>query len=465
MTNRIWLDVEDIFEYAAFNARPTGIQRLQIELCRALVAADPTGERIGFIRHDPARQSFRSVAWRQVQALFDTLQHQPEPSRPPTRAAAEMETSNALKRRLYRLPAPIRQPLLQGLVEQRAAVRSFAQVLRASVRSSRSQRSPAPLAADNDATRVEFANAAQRGDVVLVLGAIWYHPDYAGLIRTACAAHGLRFAVLVYDIIPLRRPEWCEQRHSRSFRAWFTAMIGHADQVFSISRASATDIERYVAEHALDLRRPVTVLPLGTGFTPDGETPDTTRAPPSGLPKFGSYALIVSTIEARKNHALLFRVWRRLLDDLPREQVPTLVFAGRVGWMVADLMTALRNCDFLDGKIVHLPDTSDAELGQLYRGCLFTVFPSFYEGWGLPVSESLGFGRPCFISRATALPEAGGTLARYFDPDNATEAYAVIRDALARPEALAAWQEQVTRDFRPIPWSRTAEIVLRVLLP
>ncbi len=148
---------------------------------------------------------------------------------------------------------------------------------------------------------------------------------------------------------------------------------------------------------------------------------------------------------------------------MPRERVPTLVFAGRVGWMVADLMQQLRNSNFLGGKIMLVEDPTDAELERLYQGCRFTLFPSFHEGWGLPVTESLSFGRPCIISNATSLPEAGGALARYFDPDNATEATAIIRDVLLHPETIPAWQERVAREFRPVSWRETAETVLRVL--
>ena len=73
--------------------------------------------------------------------------------------------------------------------------------------------------------------------------------------------------------------------------------------------------------------------------------------------------LIVSTIEARKNHALLFAVWRRLLEDMPAATVPTLVFAGRVGWLVSDFMQQLRNSNFLDGKIVHIESPTDPRAG------------------------------------------------------------------------------------------------------
>lgn len=145
---------------------------------------------------------------------------------------------------------------------------------------------------------------------------------------------------------------------------------------------------------------------------------------------------------------------------MPAHEVPTLIFAGRVGWMVADLMQQLHNTNYLDGKIRLIRDPSDLELTTLYQGCLFTLFPSFYEGWGLPVSESLAFGKPCIISCAASLPEAGGELARYFDPDNASDAMRVIRQTLDDRPGLAAWQARVKQQFLPVPWEHSARAVL-----
>src|SRR5262249_54844124 len=151
-----------------------------------------------------------------------------------------------------------------------------------------------------------------------------------------------------------------------------------------------------------------------------------------------------------------FKVWRRLLEDMPADAVPTLVFAGRVGWQVSDLMEQLHNSKFLNGKILHIESPTDEELEALYDGCLFTVFPSFYEGWGLPVTESLAFGRPCIVSNATSLPEVGGSLARYIDPDNATDAYRVIRETIQDQTGLREWRDQIRREFRPVQWTATA---------
>jgi glycosyltransferase involved in cell wall biosynthesis len=171
--------------------------------------------------------------------------------------------------------------------------------------------------------------------------------------------------------------------------------------------------------------------------------------------------MFVSTVEARKNHLLLFRVWRRLVEDMSPASVPTLVFVGRVGWLVQDLIQQLDNTAYLDNKICLIQDASDAELVSLYRGCLFTVFPSLYEGWGLPVTESLSFGKPCIVARGSSLPEAGGVLARYFDPESVSDAYAVIRAVIEDPEGLCIWQADVVRSFAPVSWSAAVDVILQ----
>jgi len=398
------------------------------------------------------------VPWTEVAGLFERLTGTPAAARAPAGGIApESERRRLVRRLVYRLPAGLRLRLLVAARAQTAAAAALADLcfyavtrgaalLRRAVR----RRGPAAPTAD-------FAALAKPGDVLAMFGAPWAQPDYAGLVRDARRRFGLRFALLVFDLIPIRRPEWCDRGLVRAFRAWFAATLPMADAVLAISRSTADDVERFAAANGIALAAPVAVIPIGTGF---GATPPsvTARTPPAG-----SYELFVSTIEARKNHLLLFRVWRRLLDEMPRAAVPTLVFAGRVGWLVEDLMQQLANTDFLDGGIRLVEDPSDAELAGLYRGCRFTVFPSLYEGWGLPVTESFAFGKPCIAARGSSLPEAGGGLARYFDPESVSDAYGVIRAAIEDPEGFRAWEAEVVRGFVPVPWRATADAVLRGL--
>ena len=469
MSGVVWIDVEDLFQYARANSRPTGIQRIEYELCRSLVVLPETREKARFVRHMSTRNSFYTVPYAEIENLYSAMTV-PDAAPPPLSAAGQNtrhSARDAAKRALYRLPESVRVPLNEIRIHQRESVGALVTFCRAVAagatreggRVVRRWRDAALRRRPPDQTGEDFDRVAQSGDVLVVLGSPWFHPDYAAVVRKA-QARGIRFAMLLYDIVPLRRPEWCDKGLIEIFGAWTLSVLPLADVLLTISRASADDVVRYAAETGMRLRAAPQAIPIGTGFA---KPPGGDGGPGRTLPPAGSYALIVSTIEARKNHILLFWVWRRLLDELPRAAVPTLVFAGRVGWLVADLMEQLRNASYLDGKIVLVRNPTDSELTALYRGCLFTLFPSFYEGWGLPVTESLGFGRPCIISNATSLPEAGGSLARYFDPDNSTEAYRVIRDTIADPDDLKKWQARVAGEFRPISWETSAQAILAAL--
>jgi len=240
----------------------------------------------------------------------------------------------------------------------------------------------------------------------------------------------------------------------RIFSAWFNSVLPLADSLLTISRSTATDVTAYAARHGLPLRSPPRPVPIGTGFSV-AAAPVSPAQLPAGLAP-GSYALAVSTVEARKNHVLLFRAWRHLLETRPPASVPKLVFAGRVAWMVSDLMQQIANTRNLDGHLVLVTEASDAELEALYRGCQFTLFPSLYEGWGLPVTESLNFGKPCLASDRASMPEAGGALARYADPENVGAWTDAIGRLIDDPRDLAAWEARIRREFVPVPWSATA---------
>jgi glycosyltransferase involved in cell wall biosynthesis len=483
LANRIWIDVEDLFVYARPGLRPSGIQRLEFELCRALAALPQSQGRVFFVRHDVGRRCLMTTPWEDVEAIFDVISSESRKDGTvpkwslkrlgsKVRVAVRMARS-ALRKAVQSLPARLRKIIsakieaLVGVTESiHALVVRAARALRRRRRGQNRQAAIAPAsmeAVSHEATDY-FAAMAGPGDVLAVLGAAWITPDFAAYVEKAILDRGLRFALLVYDLIPLRRAEWFNETVIEPVRTWFDGALPSADVLLTISAATARDVAEYAQSAGLALRAAPTPIPIGSGFKRSGASLQSpSRAVSRRLPPPNSYALIVSTIEVRKNHALLFQVWRRLLVDMPAESVPTLVFAGRIGWLVSDLMEQLNNSRFLNGKIVHVDGPTDEELEALYDGCLFTLYPSFYEGWGLPVTESLAFGRPCIISSATSLPEAGGTLARYIDPDNITDAYRVIRETIEDRAGLRSWQDRVRCEFKPVEWSQSACAMLKML--
>jgi glycosyltransferase involved in cell wall biosynthesis len=459
----VWVDVEDFFDYFEANPRPSGIQRLVFEMLKvlperaALVSSQP---RIAFVRHSTDTALFKEVSLTEIARVFEgkATQRVVEINRP--RSQGRGQLIRGLRRwlldRVWSLPAEVSAAIVRAGVLQMAALRQFRELQRLRrMQAPKLLPSPPPAAA-RPQSAASFR--AQPGDILLIPGAPWSKPDYGAWLAEVRARYRLEPALLLYDLIPLRRPEWCAADLVDKFGAWLRSSLPQCPRLMAISKATAADVEAYAHEVGLTLQGPVTPVPIGTDFGPPLEAG--VNEPPRGLPAPGSYVLFVSTMEARKNHAMLFKVWRRLVSELPSAQVPTLVFAGRVGWLVSDLIQQLENTDWLDGKIRLIRDPTDAELTALYEGCLFTVFPSLFEGWGLPVSESLGRGQPCLTSNRTSLPESGGALARYFDPEDLEDAYRAVRAVIDDRGGLEDWRARVRREYRHTKWEDTADAIL-----
>ena len=428
MGARVWIDVEDLFRYAAAgHRRPSGIQRVAFELASALQAAQ--GDRVGFVRHHPDQATLQPVPAASVVALHVAL----------TRSPAAAPTAPA-RQRLAALPPSLRAPLARTARGLRETAGGLADLLRAAQPKRRSALPPGP----------GFEALAQPGDTLAILGSPWFRADYDRLAHGLRDRLGLRLALLVHDLIPIRHPEWCRPGIVEAFIPWMARVLPECDVVLANSRFTAADATRYAEAEGIRLPGAVHPIRMASGLAAAAATASDTLPPP------GTYVLAVGTLEPRKNHALLLRVWRRLLAELPPARVPLLVLAGSIGWGVDDLLHQLHATHWLDGHIRLFSEPADTTLAALYRGCLFTVFPSFYEGWGLPVTESLGFGKPCLAANTAALPEAGGDLVRYFDPDSATQAAVAVREVLDDPAGLHAWAARIRAEFHPVSWADSA---------
>lgn len=480
----LWVDVEDLVHYLANHRRPSGIQRVTFEICQALTELDGGSGSVRFLRRGTGPCDMLSVDWNSLYKSYTHIANASDrpainsgiiSSRRTVPGSQKVQAATDGKRREKALGLlastlkmqavaivtlawlPVRVVTFAGRIAARHLTSGLSGrwMARAGVGGRRHVGSMENLFVGRS-----LREAARPGDVFIVLGSPWMYQDYVQTVRMVRDDLRMRFALLIYDMIPARRPEWCNQGVITTFANWHRSVLPLADQIFSISRATADDVTGWAHETGVALLDIVQPIPMGTGLTEQHSSEDSER---DHLPSAGSYVLFVSTIEARKNHELLFRVWRRLLTDLPSSQVPTLIFAGRVGWLVVDLLQQLENSNWLNGKIRLLRDPTDSDLSALYRGCRFTVFPSLFEGWGLPVSESLAMGKPAIISDRTSLPEAGGNLARYFDPENVDDAYLAIRAVIEDPVDLQKWCDRVAADFQKIPWTAAATVIRQTL--
>ena len=297
------------------------------------------------------------------------------------------------------------------------------------------------------------AYAPVQGDTLLMLGAFWVLEGVAERI-IALKRKGVNLGVLIHDIIPITHPEFCERSLTDEFRSYFFSVISIADFVLTVSDHSGRAVQSFITQHDLP-ETPIRTLRSAHKTWEGSEERLAVSAEVEDLSK-EEYVLYVSTIEIRKNHTYLFRIWKRLIEQRGPENVPSLVFVGRPGWRVKDLMDQLASTRNLNGKIKILHDLPDNELVTLYRSAMFTVFPSFEEGWGLPVGESLIFGRPCLASNVSSVPEVGGEFVDYIDPFNVNDGYEKISrfvDDKAHRESRAA---AIKANFVPRAWPDVA---------
>lgn len=213
---------------------------------------------------------------------------------------------------------------------------------------------------------------------------------------------GFSAVVNCYDLIPCLFANWIPS-DPFIYDQHFSDLVWTADLVTCISDTVNASFREFAKDSVVEIPDTQTVL-LGADFVNMDDTDD-----PVPALEDERFVLFVSTLEPRKNHRLLIDVWKQLDGDVK------LVFAGRVGWKSDDIVSEIATDPSLIGRVIHLENTSDQQLLWLYRNCQFTVFPSRYEGWGLPVVESLLLGRPCVASTAGAVVEAGMGLALHID--------------------------------------------------
>jgi glycosyltransferase involved in cell wall biosynthesis len=242
-------------------------------------------------------------------------------------------------------------------------------------------------------------------DLFVSIGLQWHHGAiHAYRLRQSS---GVRVVEACYDTIPIDFPEYAGSA-KQPFGEHFTCIAHSASLVFAISDTSRADLEAFYVRVGVLHVPPIRTVHLATpevhANASIADLADDERAALARLR--GDYVLYVSTFETRKNHRLLLQVWKELYRERG-DACPLLVVVGMFGWGVNDLWAEMQASEvWAAGRIVLLHHVSDALLAHLYRGCAFTVFPSFYEGWGLAATESLAYGKLAITSDAPALREA-----------------------------------------------------------
>lgn len=292
----------------------------------------------------------------------------------------------------------------------------------------------------------------------LVAGALRYVGDfksdgqgrpYLNLGHTGLDSHGFREWVrtarvkpiyFVHDLIPITNPEFCREGENDRHRARMRTVLNTAAGVIGNTRATLEDLEQFA--RAEDLPCP----PMLTAWL--GAAAPTMRP---GLMSVRPTFVVLGTIEGRKNHTLLLDVWSKLIDRLG-QQAPRLLIIGQRGWQAQEVFDRLDSSDKLRGHVIELNNCSDGELETHLGSARALLFPSFVEGYGLPLIEALGAGLPAIASDLPVFRETCGDIPTYLSPLDQDGWQDAILD-YARPESdTRASQVERLKGFQPPTW-------------
>ncbi|MBV8745007.1 MAG: glycosyltransferase [Xanthobacteraceae bacterium] len=282
----------------------------------------------------------------------------------------------------------------------------------------------------------------QPGDVMLFSGE---HHRYGFRQLRDLRRQGCRLAFVFFDLLRVLEdddPGWRDPDNFDVPQSDF--MVREADLLMPISHFSAQELNAHLQRRRL--KGPIIQVVRLAGVLKPGKDKRVNGLTPNG------FILCVGDVVCRKNQLLLAKVWKKRLER--RLTSLKLVIVGRLDPEARQVVEFVKADLPLSRYVIFLANIDDEELVWLYRNCRHTVFPSRLEGFGLPVIESLSFGKACISSTAQAVLEAGQGFTVALDPDDdAAWIHAIA--SFENDDILRAQEERIAQEYKPISWSDT----------
>jgi len=263
--------------------------------------------------------------------------------------------------------------------------------------------------------------------------------------------------VTLYDVISARYPEYLPSPGARLvFEVTTRLALAVSRQILTLSEASRGDL---LALYGVRPDR-ITVTPLAADATFRPLPPDDTGPVRARLELPQTFVLYLGINKPHKNLVRLVEAWAQVAAmGIPDTQYPVLILAGREDPRYPQARRRVAELG-LDSRVRFLGDVAEADLPALYNLATLFVFPSLYEGWGLPVLEAMACGTPVVCGNRSSLPEVAGNAARLVDPTDVGAIAGALRELLADPEQRAAMRQRGLEQAARFSWDRVALLTL-----
>lgn len=264
-----------------------------------------------------------------------------------------------------------------------------------------------------------------------------------------------KVAALIHDVIPEDYPEFVSGDGVRRFKKKLDALAEHCDAFIFNSDYTA---ERTLARLNKRVAKPRLSAVAHLGLSEVWREPDTPAGPP---PSDHPYFVTLGTIEPRKNHLLLLNVWRRLAEEM--DDPPHLHIIGWRGWENENILDFLDRSPIMNVCVFEHPSDSDDRVRAWMAGARAALYPSFVEGFGIPVIEAIASGTPILCSDIAVLREVGRGAPDYIDPLDGPGWVAHVKAYAEADHPLRLAQLARLASYTPPSWEEHFEKVARLL--
>lgn len=265
-----------------------------------------------------------------------------------------------------------------------------------------------------------------------------------------------RRILTIHDLVNAKFPQWAGS--AESCRVWREQMLeaaAGADFILADSAATKNDIVN-------DFKIPPEKIKV-VYYGVDGRLSEKRYQKDCTSAKFGlreRYILSVCTLEPRKNLSGLVRAFGIYKARFPDDAIQ-LVIVGKTGWMTQPIFESIQQSPYAR-DIVLTGYVTDTELLSLYKNCLFAAYPSFYEGFGLPVLEAVSLGKTVLCSNTSSMPEVGGDAAEYCNPYDLESIEAGIETLAQNDEWRRQLEKRTAAQAAGFGYSKAAEKIMSV---
>jgi glycosyltransferase involved in cell wall biosynthesis len=298
-----------------------------------------------------------------------------------------------------------------------------------------------------------FQHPFNSEDIFFSCGLDWEY-DYSKKFYDLRVKDQIKVITIVYDLIPIKYPNFMSFNSADVFERYFDDLILGSTNILCISENTKKDLENYILETGARTPK-LDVIRLGNNILNSNKNEKISEMVNSLCSD--NFILYVSTIENRKNHQILCQAYNILCEQGKKNILPKLIFVGMHGWGVSDLLKTISLNPSTKDLIIVLNEVNDSELLKLYEKALFCVYPSFYEGWGLPIAEALSLNKVVVSSNTSSLPEVGKDLVIYADPYSPREWANIIYDLLKNPEKIKILEDKIKKNYISTTWEKTSK--------